>query len=167
MVQMLETIRQRELFGRNPELPPLRCLRRLNTYNYQGRLETTIVDEYTSGSLSKSERFIYAYNDGGIRVEQEYREDTGQKGQKGSGTCLLPFAGFGVSCGHAKGAESWSGRALPNRPRTQAELDALARCIRRGAPFGRAEWVLRVARQWGLESTLRPRGRPRNQEKGS
>jgi len=50
------------------------------------------------------------------------------------------------------------------RPHTQEELDALRRCILRGAPFGREAWVKRMARAWGLESTLRPRGRPRKRD---
>jgi len=55
-----------------------------------------------------------------------------------------------------------------NRPQSQEELDALIRCIRRGRPFGREEWVKRMAAEWSLDSTLRPRGRPRKKtEKGS
>jgi putative transposase len=48
-----------------------------------------------------------------------------------------------------------------NRPQRDEELAALRRCVRRGRPFGRELWVKQMARQWGLESTLRPRGRPR------
>ena len=32
---------------------------------------------------------------------------------------------------------------------------------RRGRPFGEEGWVRRMARRFGIESTLRPRGRPR------
>ena len=42
-----------------------------NTYNYQGRLETAQVDQYTSGTLSDSDLFTYTYNDSGIRVDVE------------------------------------------------------------------------------------------------
>jgi len=52
-----------------------------------------------------------------------------------------------------------------NRPQTQEELDALVRCIRRGCPFGREQWVKRMAAEWNLDSTLRPRGRPRKEDK--
>ena len=34
-------------------------------------------------------------------------------------------------------------------------------CVRRGCPFGDASWVETTARRLGLESTLRPRGRPK------
>jgi putative transposase len=48
-----------------------------------------------------------------------------------------------------------------NQPLTEPELEALRRCVRRGQPFGGDRWTLRVATRLGLESTLRPRGRPR------
>jgi putative transposase len=47
------------------------------------------------------------------------------------------------------------------QPQTEAELAALRHSIQRGAPFGGATWVATVAEELGLESTLRPRGRPR------
>ena len=50
---------------------------------------------------------------------------------------------------------------LVNEPQTDAELNALRRCVVRGQPFGSAEWIEQSATQLGLESTLRPRGRPR------
>jgi putative transposase len=51
--------------------------------------------------------------------------------------------------------------SLVNRPQTPAEEAAMARSIRRGAPLGDEAWQRRTARALGLESTLRPRGRPR------
>jgi len=51
--------------------------------------------------------------------------------------------------------------ALVNRPQSQAELDALKRCMQRGCPLGREKWVKHMAHQWGLDSTLRARGRPK------
>jgi putative transposase len=48
-----------------------------------------------------------------------------------------------------------------DRPQTAAEEEALAECIRRGRPFGEESWQRRTAKKLGLESTLRPRGRPR------
>jgi len=44
---------------------------------------------------------------------------------------------------------------------TEAELEALRRSVVRGAPFGDATWLERTAKALGLDSTLRPRGRPR------
>jgi len=49
-----------------------------------------------------------------------------------------------------------------NAPETEAELKALRENVNRGRPFGNAPWVTRIAKRLGLESTLRPRGRPRN-----
>ncbi len=54
-----------------------------------------------------------------------------------------------------------------NAPQTEEELAALRRCVERGRPFGGDDWCDRIARQLGLESTLRPRGRPKIQEKGA
>ena len=50
---------------------------------------------------------------------------------------------------------------LVNQPQTQAELDALRRSVNRGTPWGSEPWVTRVAKRLDLQSTLRPRGRPR------
>jgi len=41
------------------------------------------------------------------------------------------------------------------------ELDAIRWSIRRGSPFGQANWVESIARRLDLESTLRARGRPK------
>ena len=48
-----------------------------------------------------------------------------------------------------------------NAPQTDAELETLRRCGKRGQPFGGAEWISSTAKELGLESTLRSRGRPR------
>jgi putative transposase len=48
-----------------------------------------------------------------------------------------------------------------NRAQTPSEVEALRRSIKRGQPFGDARWQERIAKRLSLESTLRPRGRPR------
>lgn len=48
-----------------------------------------------------------------------------------------------------------------NEPQTAAELETLRKCVARGQPYGTAAWVQRMSRRLNLESTLRPRGRPR------
>jgi putative transposase len=48
-----------------------------------------------------------------------------------------------------------------HEPQTEAELEAVRRCVARGSPFGNRAWQVRTARRLGLESTLRPRGRPK------
>ena len=51
--------------------------------------------------------------------------------------------------------------ALVNEPQTEAELEALRASVQRGRPFGSPSWQKRTAKRLGLESTFRPRGRPR------
>jgi len=46
-------------------------------------------------------------------------------------------------------------------PATEAELAALRRSVQRGAPYGGDRWVTSTAAALGLESTLRPCGRPK------
>jgi putative transposase len=52
---------------------------------------------------------------------------------------------------------------IVNCAQSEAELDALRRCVRRGRPFGNADWTARTAKQLGIESTLRARGRPKKE----
>lgn len=54
---------------------------------------------------------------------------------------------------------------LVNEPQTQAELAALRESVVRGSPFGSADWKEATAKRLGLESSLRPRGRPRKRAK--
>jgi putative transposase len=49
-----------------------------------------------------------------------------------------------------------------NQPQSEAELGAIRRSVQRGQPFGGEAWVRSTAARLGLESTLRPRGRPKN-----
>jgi putative transposase len=54
-----------------------------------------------------------------------------------------------------------------NAPQNEAELASIRRSIERGNPLGGEKWTQRAIRQLGLETTLRPRGRPSKQDKGS
>jgi putative transposase len=54
-----------------------------------------------------------------------------------------------------------------NEPQTEAELAAVRRSILRGSPLGDSTWAERATTALGLESTLRPRGRPRKRQSGS
>lgn len=54
-------------------------------------------------------------------------------------------------------------RAWVNKPQTEAEANAIRHCIRRGAPLGSEAWGRGSAVRLGLESTLRPRGRPKKE----
>ncbi len=48
-----------------------------------------------------------------------------------------------------------------NRPERASELEDLRCSAQRGRPFGSQGWVVRIAKRLSLESTLRPRGRPK------
>ena len=50
---------------------------------------------------------------------------------------------------------------LVNAPQTEAEVQALRQAVRRNSPFGSPEWQQKTAKRLGLQSTMRPRGRPR------
>ena len=54
---------------------------------------------------------------------------------------------------------NWTKRV--NRAESEAELAAIRRSVQRGTPFGGERWTATTATRLGLESTLRPRGRPR------
>ena len=54
-----------------------------------------------------------------------------------------------------------------NAPQTAAELAAVRRSVQRGQPFGDESWQARAVRRLGLESTLRPPGRPKKPRIGS
>lgn len=56
--------------------------------------------------------------------------------------------------------------AYVNRAETPPELEALRRSAQRGRPFGSELWQNRTAKRLSLESTLRPRGRPRREDEG-
>ena len=51
--------------------------------------------------------------------------------------------------------------ARVNRPHTTSELESLRLAVQRGRPFGEDAWVRRMVRRFGLESRVRPRGRPK------
>ena len=57
---------------------------------------------------------------------------------------------------------SW--KTLVNEPQTEGELEAIRRSVSRSQPYGKDDWVKATAKQLGLESTLRSRGRPRKQD---
>lgn len=53
----------------------------------------------------------------------------------------------------------WADRV--NAPLSEAELNAVRHCVKRSCPLGDEQWMESTAQRLGLESTLRPRGRPR------
>jgi putative transposase len=93
-----------------------------------------------------------------VERAEDWRWGSLHRWQQGSGKDLLA---------------AWPLRRLANWveevkvPQSEAELSALRRSANRGCPFGEAFWSDGIVRRLGLESTLRPRGRPKKQENGS
>jgi putative transposase len=54
-----------------------------------------------------------------------------------------------------------------NAALTPAEEESFRRSLSRGQPFGGPDWQAETARRLGLESALRPRGRPKRQSNGT
>ena len=53
-----------------------------------------------------------------------------------------------------------------NKPQTMAELLAIRQSVLRGQPYGGETWQQKTASKLGLESTFRPKGRPRKDFQG-
>ena len=51
-----------------------------------------------------------------------------------------------------------------NKAQTENELAALRRSVVRGAPYGDELWQQQTAKDLGLQSAMRPPGRPRKQK---
>jgi len=49
-----------------------------------------------------------------------------------------------------------------HRPETERELKAIRQSVERGQPFGSPAWQATTAHLLGLQTTFRPRGRPKN-----
>jgi putative transposase len=57
--------------------------------------------------------------------------------------------------------------AFVNSAQSEAEITAARRSVARGNPFGDESWSDSAVRRLGLETTLRPHGRPKNPSNGS
>ena len=51
-----------------------------------------------------------------------------------------------------------------NQPLTEAEVAAMRHSVDRGTPYGTERWQKMTAKRLGLESSIRPRGRPRKRQ---
>jgi putative transposase len=71
-----------------------------------------------------------------------------------SGQRLALLSDWPVAC-----PRNWV--ATVNAVQSEAKLTALRQSVARGTPFGEERWTRRVAKRLGLESSLRPRGRPK------
>jgi hypothetical protein len=81
---------------------------------------------------------------------------------------LAPATTRGFAAGHSGTEEpvplpkDWA--RLVNEPQTEAEVAAIRASIERGRPFGNSAWTRLASAKLGLESSLRPRGRPKKGE---
>ncbi|MFQ5867696.1 MAG: transposase [bacterium] len=48
-----------------------------------------------------------------------------------------------------------------DEPLTEKDLEGLRQSVNRQSPYGTSMWQIQVSKELGLESTLRPRGRPK------
>lgn len=51
-----------------------------------------------------------------------------------------------------------------DEPLTEKELERMRQSVNRQSPYGQTEWQIKIAQEPGLESTLRPGGRPKKGE---
>ncbi|MFA7236715.1 MAG: transposase [Phycisphaeraceae bacterium] len=64
-----------------------------------------------------------------------------------------------LSDGPLERPRNWVERV--NRAESEAELEALRASVNRGRPYGAEDWVKRTVTKLDLQTTLRPRGRPK------
>jgi putative transposase len=69
-------------------------------------------------------------------------------------SCAVPLADWPIDR-----PRQW--RSWVDKPQTPAEETALYQCIQRNRPFGDDRWAKHMATRLGIESSLRPRGRPK------
>jgi putative transposase len=48
-----------------------------------------------------------------------------------------------------------------NEPERESELEDMWSSAQRGRPYGSEDWMIKIAKQLGLGSTMNPRGRPK------
>ena len=91
------------------------------------------------------------------------RADMVQRSQDWEWSSLKPTLRSGppglISDGPLRKSAAWT--QYVNAIETEAELASLRNSVVRGTPFGGLEWQQQTAIQLGLESSLRPRGRPK------
>jgi putative transposase len=121
---------------------------------YQGRFKSFVVqaDDHYLGVCRYVER--NALRAGLVERAEDWRWSS--LWRRGQNTEALPQI---LQPGPVTLPENWVEDV--NRPQTESELAALRRSVQRGQPFGEVHWVEQQAAKLGLESTLRPRGRPR------
>jgi putative transposase len=123
---------------------------------YQGRFKSFPIQE--DGHLRTVCRYVERNPLGvdGVKVAQDWRWSSLWRRVHGSARQRSCLSDWPVTRGH-----NWT--EFVNSAQTPREEAELLQCIARGRPFGEADWQRRTAARLGLESTLRPRGRPKLQ----
>lgn len=119
---------------------------------YQGRFKSFPIqaDDHLWAVLRYVERNPLRANL--VRAAEDWRWSSLWQRVHGDAGWLAPWPGRQPALG------VW--RAHVNRVPTEAEVAAIRRSVGRGAPYGAAGWTNDTAGRLGLESSLRPRGRP-------
>jgi len=127
---------------------------------YQGRFKSFPVQE-DEPFLSVC-RYVErnAVRAGLVRQADQWRWSSLWRREHGDAESRLILGAWPVRC-----PRNWL--EWVHEPQTEAELESIRRCVTRGCPYGNESWVTRIVKKLGLETTLRPRGRPRKAEKGS
>jgi len=55
--------------------------------------------------------------------------------------------------------EDWS--EYVDESMTETELEKIRQSVNRQSPYGNLSWQFKIIKEFGLESTIKPRGRPR------
>ena len=58
--------------------------------------------------------------------------------------------------------ENW--KSYVDKPLTSKELEKIRLCLNRQSPYGKPKWQKEVCKKYGLEQSLRPRGRPKKKK---
>lgn len=79
----------------------------------------------------------------------------------GSAYCIQQKNPDGLlSAGPEPRPDDWMKRV--NQPQSEQEVFSMRNCVNRGCPYGSRLWVPQTVKKFGLESTLKPRGRPKS-----
>ena len=92
-----------------------------------------------------------------VRRAEQWRWSSLWRSLNGDATARRLLSDLPASSGRRP--RDWT--TLVNQPQTEAELIAIRTSVRRQRPLGGEAWTNRIVDRMGLQSTLRPRGRPR------
>lgn len=129
---------------------------------YQGRYKSFLIQ--AEGHLATVCRYVErnALRAGLVKRAEDWRWSSLHRWHAGSAQEKGLLSAWPVAGGRRP--RGWVERV--NAAQTEAELEALRRAVSRGRPYGGQAWREKVTRQFGLESTFRPRGRPKRDEAG-